>query len=74
MYGILMNQSDKLYVYEFFTMANNIIFTFQDGPQFLIQMFNSMLVGQSWTWIQIGSALLSFKGLGYRFINRGHND
>ena len=29
-----------------------------------------MLVGQSWTWIQVISPLLSLKGVAYRFIVR----
>lgn len=33
-----------------------------------------MLVGQSWTWIQIVSPLLSIKGIAYRFIRHSEVD
>jgi hypothetical protein len=39
-------------------------------------MLNSLLVGQTWTWIQVLSPFLSLKGVAYRFIDKrtGKND
>ena len=42
----------------------------EDGPQFVIQMINSFLVGTSWTWVQVASPFLSLMGLTGRLIVR----
>lgn len=45
----------------------------EDGPQFLIQMLNSIKVGTSWRWFQFVSPLLSLHGLTARFITPFHD-
>lgn len=43
-------------------------FLLEDGPEFIVQMINSLYVGSSWTWIQVFSPILSLKGISDRFI------
>lgn len=44
------------------------IYILEDGPQFLLQLTNSMLVGNNWSWIQVLSPFLSLKALSERFV------
>ena len=46
----------------------NMLFLLEDGPQFYLQTLNSMLVGQTWDWVQVVSPLLSLRGIAYRFL------
>lgn len=38
-------------------------YSIEDGPQFALQMINSMLIGKSWSWVMVISPLLSISGL-----------
>lgn len=45
-------------------------FIFEDGPQFLLQMINSILIGKSWTWVMVISPLLGASAILGRLLSK----
>ena len=56
------------------TVGQEALFVVKDGPQFILKVVNSMLIGQSWSWFYVITKLLSLKGIAYKFIHDAGND
>lgn len=50
-----------------------MLFALEDGPQFVLQMLNSLLIGQSWQWLQVISPMTSAFSLVGRYIKKGQD-